>query len=84
MGAETAQGVVMDVIWQDLPDYADVFTVDEFTDMAMSHGLIDYDGTGYYANEKQMSDVKIQPSTIAEYKAHRIPVGATHVAWFNK
>ncbi len=66
---------------RDIPDYADVFTVQEFYQDVRAGGFINYDGSGYPANPPFMSDEPIDCSEI--YKGV-LPIGFTHIAWFNK
>lgn len=72
------------VQWYTVPDFADLFTLEEFN-QAVSAGVItDYDGSGYYA--KEIDGVMIENS---KYDPLVFPdiadkLGATHVAWYNK
>ena len=69
------------VTWKPIPDYGDLFPLDEFLKNCELGYFIDYDGHGYLAIEDQMSDVFIKPSTIRE---HLDGILFTHVVWFNK
>jgi hypothetical protein len=66
-----------------MPDYGDVFTVQEFMEGVRDRLFMDYDGTGYAAKliegQVLLSSVLARPSRI-----HEIPEDATHIAWFNK
>lgn len=63
-----------------LPDYGDVFPLDEFVEMVESGFFIDYDGHGYpVKNNLVNNDIIVKPSKIDE-----IPKDATHIIWFNR
>lgn len=65
---------------EDLPDYGDLMTVDEFKDNCKCGGFIDYDGFGHpVLQNKMMDDVEIKPSRL-----DLIPTYATHIIWFNR
>lgn len=65
---------------QDILDYGDVMTVDEFKDCCDCGGFIDYDGFGYLVKDGKMNDeIEICPS-----KRHLIPKSATHICWLNR
>ena len=60
-----------------IPDYADLFTFTDFTDLVHSGTVINYDGTGYYCNSPtEMTDIPVDCCSLnADF---------SHVAWFNK
>jgi len=61
-----------------IPDYADMFVLDDWRSAVKESSFIPYDGSGYYATETEMdpkSDV---------WDGTPAPEWATHVAWFNK
>ena len=64
-----------------IPDYGDVFTLEGFIHMCKNYSFIDYDGTGYYGNDKEYSNKYAKPSDIV---AGKIDKNYTHVIWFNK
>ncbi|NJL70805.1 MAG: hypothetical protein HC888_03950 [Candidatus Competibacteraceae bacterium] len=59
-----------------LPDYGDLFPIDEWKEAVKNGSFIPYDGTGYYATETEMD--------IDTDSFEPPPKWATHVAWFNK
>lgn len=61
----------------EIPHYADLFTINEFDEMIEDQNIMEEDGIGYYSD--------------GEHMARKFPVfytkkpeGATHVVWFNK
>lgn len=65
-----------------MPNYGDVFTIEEFEQDCLSGALIDYDGTGrYMIDGKTQTMVPCRPSDIA---AGIKLQGFSHVAWYNK
>jgi hypothetical protein len=65
-----------------MPDYGDLYTLGEFLAMVEDGALIDYDGSGYYADgESYRRDRQAVPS---EMKKGKVMREFTHVAWFNK
>jgi hypothetical protein len=64
-----------------IPDYGDVFTLDEFVRSCKSHSIIDYDGSGEYAIDGKMTGVAAVPSCIV---AGEVETQFTHVVWFSK
>lgn len=63
-----------------IPEYGDVFTVEEFLQMVDMDCLIDYDGSGNPAKNGKMSKEYVYPSRAREL----LPEDATHVVWYNK
>lgn len=61
--------------------YADLIPLKEFVEAVRTRCFIDYDGNGYYATDKEESDVYAIPSEIFE---GQIDWAWTHVAWYNK
>jgi hypothetical protein len=66
-----------------LPEYGDHMTVEEWLAAVDSGCFIDYDGHGKWANATQMSNKMVVPSDVSR-KCFEIPLGMTHVVWFNK
>lgn len=64
------------------PNYGDKFTIEEFIQHVRDGLFINYDGSGYYATEEEVSRIPAIPSEI-EYTQWGM-TGFTHVAWFNK
>lgn len=68
-------------ITEDIPDYGDHMTIEDFIECAKSGGFIDYDGSGNYATKDKMTDIEIYPSDITAGVYRK---DFTHVVWFNK
>ncbi len=66
-----------------LPDYGDLMPIEEFSFNVKAGAFIDYDGHGYFATDKKMSDKGVVPSDFKKSNFH-VPVWATHVMWFNR
>jgi hypothetical protein len=64
-----------------IPEYGDHMTIVSFIDNCKAGGFIDYDGSGNYATDKEMSDISVYPSDI---KAGKYRKDFTHIVWFNK
>lgn len=67
--------------FEELPDYGDHFTINEFIDYIKNGVFTDYDGTGYYAKEDKMTRIEATPSLILN---GNIDGRWSHVIWFNK
>lgn len=68
-----------DVKMESIPDYGDIMTIDQFYENCKCGGFIDYDGFGYYATDKEMSNIVVRPH---EYK--QLDWKWTHIVWFNR
>lgn len=66
-----------------IEDGGDLLTITEWLKMVREGSLIDDDGSGYLATNKEESDVPIQPSDIT-HLCLTLPSWATHVRWYNK
>ncbi len=64
-----------------ISDYGDHMLLTEFIAAVEQGAFIDYDGTGYYANETKMFKQRIQPSDVW---CEKVKTQFTHVVWFNK
>ena len=60
-----------------LPDYGDHFTLKDFTEMVQMGCINEYDGSGYYATDKEMSDIYVDLDKLGNFNW-------SHVMWFNK
>lgn len=65
----------------DIPDYADVMSLQEFIDACNCGGFIDSDGFGHYVLDGKETDIDIFPSDI-KHKCIRKEFDS--VAWYNK
>lgn len=72
-----------DIKFGKIPKYGDKMVIKEWLDCCKTNFFIDYDGWGYYATAKRMSEVKVRPSD-TEAPDFAIPEWATHIVWFNK
>lgn len=69
--------------FEPFPDYGDKMTLKSWLEAVKEGAFIDYDGHGYLATAKQMSDIKVIPSQFRN-KTVKTPEWATHVMWFNR
>jgi hypothetical protein len=72
------------VEFEDIPDYGDLMTMEEWISCVRCGCFIDYDGTGYLALENKMSREEIQPSEVSKRGFVEKTKNYTHVIWFNK
>ena len=61
----------------EIPNYADLLTIDEFMEMVEDGSIIEDDGGGYFSNGDRMN------RSLDAFESD-VPDDATHVAWFNK
>ena len=62
---------------ENIPDYADLISADEFSKLVDAGGFVSSDGSGCWATKFYMdNDSNVWASSRPEW--------ATHVAWFNK
>jgi hypothetical protein len=66
----------------DIPEYGNHMTLEEFKSNCESGGFIDYDGYGYYATENKM--VRNKTIIPSHFKKKKVLKDYTHVVWFNK
>ena len=66
---------------EDIPDYGDHMTMEEFIQSCRYHMFTDDDGFGKYATKDKVSNICIYPSDIA-MGIYRNDF--THVVWYNK
>lgn len=71
------------VEWEDIPEYGDHMTMEDFKGYCDGGGFIDYDGSGNYASETHMSNISISPSDFKINNIHKNK-DFTHIVWFNK
>ena len=67
----------------ELPDYGDHMTIEDFIQRCQSGSFIDYDGHGNYATKESMFDKIVYPSDVAKPGFKPKPE-FTHVIWFNR
>lgn len=68
-------------IFEDIPEYGDHMTMEDFKGYCESGMFIDYDGSGNYATADKMTQKTISPSDFEEGLIIR---NFTHVVWFNR
>jgi hypothetical protein len=61
--------------------FGNLYTLKEFQELCEKSLFIDYDGSGDYATDKQVSNIPTIPS---EFLKGNHPKFATHVMWYNK
>lgn len=64
-----------------LDKIGDHMTMKEFVECCECGGFIDYDGYGYYATEKEMTDKVIIPSEVMKGEHDN---SYSHVVWYNR
>ena len=73
--------MLMTPTFREIPNYADVMTLEEFIGDVEFGGFIDSDGSGRYVRDGKESDISIYPSDI-EHGCVRKDFDS--VAWYNK
>lgn len=68
-------------VWSEIPEYGDVYTIDEFIDMCECGGFIDYDGHGNYCKDGKCTDIIIKPSDVAQ---GMVRSEFDSVCWYNR
>lgn len=66
---------------EEIPDYGDIFTMDNFIAYCQAGFFINYDGFGCYATENLMFSDVILPSYVT--KRNNVK-NYSHVIWFNR
>ena len=66
---------------EDIPDYGDVMTLNQFKNNVKNGGFVDYDGYGHYIDGDKMTDIIIYPSDV---KHHSLRHKLNKIIWFNK
>ena len=72
----------MEPVFSPLPDFGDLFSLEEVEALTNDHAIIDDDGIGYYTKVDLESDVPFIPSQFLQCNKH--PDWATGVMWYNK
>lgn len=75
------------VKFDEIPDYADIYTIESFIKHCEMGGFIDYDGYGNLGTKDKMSGLEIRPSMLLYdiiYTDERITSLYTHIIWFNR
>lgn len=73
--------LVQDYKLEEIPDYGDVMTLEDFIECCKSGGFIDYDGSGNYARDGKMSNITIKASDV---RHNTIRTDFDTVVWFNR
>lgn len=66
---------------EEIPDYGDVMSLEDFIVCCKEGNFIDYDGYGQYAKDNMMSNVTIFPSDVVH---NMIRKDFDTVVWFNR
>lgn len=66
---------------EEIPDYGDHMTWEDFAECVACGAFINYDGHANLATATQCSKVAFSPSDVGNYK---IPAWVTHVVWYNR
>lgn len=69
---------------QDVPEYADQMTLQEWKDNVRCGMFIDYDGFGKLATKTKESMIEIRPSRLTLQKDYEFPKWVTHICWYNR
>ena len=64
-----------------IPEYGDLFTLEEFIKNVEEGGFVNYDDTGRYAFKDETCNKEVRPSDV---KRGNIDRNFTHVIWFNR
>lgn len=67
--------------FNDVPEYADVMSLEDFIENVNCGGFIDSDGSGSYVRDGKESDISIYPSDIIHGSIRK---DFDSVAWYNK
>ena len=67
--------------FEPIPSYGDHITMKTFLEWVRTGCIIDYDGHGKYATDKQMTDITVFPSDV---KSKKLDKSFSHIVWFNK
>lgn len=68
-------------IFEELSTYGTIMSLKDFVDCCNCGGFIDYDGSGNYIRNGQMSDITIFPSDV---KSNMIRKDFDEIIWFNR
>lgn len=78
---QTAYNLIREPKMSEIPDYGDLMILPEFKECVECGGFTDYDGSGNYATETQMSDIGVDFNDLL---TGMYPKWVTHIVWFNK
>jgi hypothetical protein len=69
------------LIFEDIPNYGEHMSLEEWLGAVKFSGFIDYDGHSKLATINQVSNIMIVPS---EANGYKFPEWATHIVWYNR
>jgi len=70
---------------QILPEYGNLFTLQDFIEQSGLGNFIDSDGHGYYSDGRvYWRDEPVKPSDMVRFKGIKFDIGHRFVIWFNK
>ena len=75
--------VLEPVEWDEIPDYGDLMTLEDWLECVKYGGFIDYDGFGRYSDGKRESNKEVRPSHVKKGRLLKNPE-FTHIVWFNR
>jgi hypothetical protein len=73
--------MIMPYTLQEIPNYGDIMTLEEFIKCVKSGGFIDYDGSGNYLEFNKMTNIDIYPSDV---EFNKIRTQFDRIIWFNR
>jgi len=65
-----------------IPEYGNLFTLEDFKSLVTNGLITDYDGAGHFATENEM--IRGRTPLPASLLIAEVPEWATHIVWFNK
>lgn len=68
-----------------LPDYGELFTLQDFIIACEKGNLTDYDGSGYYSDGRvYWNNEPVRPSDMVKFRGVKFDMKHRFVIWFNK
>lgn len=73
--------LIKEPTFSEIPDFGDVMSLDQFISMVNEGWFIDYDGSGNYVKDNQMSNIDIYPSDVHHDVIRK---DFDTIIWFNR
>ena len=73
--------MMMPYTLSEIPDFADVMSLEDFVECVKAGGFIDYDGSGNYCIDGKETNITIHPSDV---KAEAIRWEFDTITWYNR
>jgi len=70
-----------DIKLENIPDFGDHMTIDEWSDCCKSGFFINSDGIAYYATDTKESNIRVHPEEVVNGS---LDTRWTHIMWYNK